>query len=103
MLGCKHYSSEILRKLARKPLIHSDQLVDLLGQIKSAGKEQGMTSAAIAVRAGLAPETLSRMNARKSADFGAVARMAAVVGLQLTLVPIQTSRAERVSSGSFFD
>jgi lambda repressor-like predicted transcriptional regulator len=94
---------EILHKLARKPLIHSDPLVDLLGQITSAGKKQGMTAAAIAVRAGLAPETLSRMKARKSADFGAVERMAAVVGLQLTLVSIQTSRAERVSSGSFFD
>lgn len=103
MLICKHHYLEILRKLARKPLIQSDPLVDLLGQITSAGKKQGLIAAAIAVRAGLAPETLSRMKARKSADFGAVERMAAVVGLQLTLVPIQTSRAERVSSGSFFD
>lgn len=89
--------------MARKPLIQSAPLFDLLGQITSAGKKQGMTAAAIAVRAGLAPETLSRMKARKSADFGAVERMATVVGLQLTLVPIKTSRAERVSSGSFFD
>ncbi len=103
MLGYKHLNPEILRKLARKPLIQSDLLLDLLNQITSAGKKQGMTAAAIAVRAGLAPETLSRMKARKSADFGAVERMAAVVGLQITLVPQQTNRAERVSSGSFFD
>ncbi len=103
MLSCKHYSPEILRKLARKPLIQSDPLLDLLNQITSAGKQQGMTAAAIAVRAGLAPETLSRMKARKSADFGAVERMAAVVGLQITLVPQQANRAERVSTGSFFD
>lgn len=103
MLTYKHLYLEVLHKLARKPLIQSAPLFDLLGQITSAGKKQGMTAAAIAVRAGLAPETLSRMKARKSADFGAVERMATVVGLQLTLVPIKTSRAERVSSGSFFD
>ena len=103
MILYRHHYPEILRKLARKPLIQSAPLLDLLGQITSAGKKQGMTAAAIAVRAGLAPETLSRMKARKSADFGAVERMAAVVGLHITLVPQQANRAERVSAGSFFD
>lgn len=92
-----------LRKLARKPLVQSDSLADLLGQITSAGRKQRMTAAAIAVRAGLAPETISRMKARKSADFGAVERMAAVVGLQLTLMPKQADRAQRIAAGAFFD
>lgn len=89
--------------MARKPLIQSDSLLELLNQITAAGKKQGLTAAAIAVRAGLAPETISRMKARKSADFGAVARMASVVGLQLTLVPQQADRAQRIAAGAFFD
>lgn len=76
--------------------------MDLLNQVTAAGKAQNMTAAEVAVRAGLAPETLSRMKARKSADFGAVERMAAVVGLELKLAPA-ASKAEKVASGSFFD
>lgn len=77
-------------------------LLDLLDQVTSSGKAQNMTAAEIAVRAGLAPETISRMKARKSADFGAVERMAAVVGLELKLTPA-ASKAAKVASGSFFD
>jgi hypothetical protein len=91
-----------LLKLARKPLTPSDALLELLGQVTSSGKSQNMTAAEIAMRAGLAPETLSRMKARKSADFGAVERMAAVVGLELKLVPA-ASKAAQVAGGAFFD
>jgi len=74
----------------------------LLGQIVAAGKAQGMTASEIAVRAGLASTTISRMKSRRSGDFGAIERMAAVVGLQFTLAPA-ASIAARVASGSFFD
>lgn len=76
--------------------------MDLLVQIETAGKAQAITAGNIAIRAGLAPQTISRMKARKSGDFGAVERMAAVVGLKLTLVP-QSSKAGRIASGTFFD
>ena len=77
-------------------------LVGLLNQVTAVGKMQNLTAAEIAVRAGFAPETLSRMKARKSADFGAVERMAAVVDLELKLTPA-ASKAAKVASGSFFD
>lgn len=89
-------------KLAKKPLTHSDLLVNLLGRIVAAGKEQNMTAADIAIRAGLAPQTISRMKARQSGDFGAVANMAAVVGLQLTLTH-KSSPAGRIAAGAFFE
>lgn len=89
-------------KLAKKPLTQSELLVDLLGQIVAAGKEQNMTAADIAIRAGLAPPTISRMKARQSGDFGAVANMAAVVGLQLTLTD-KSSTAGRIAAGAFFE
>lgn len=89
-------------KLANKPLTQSDLLVDLLGQIVAAGKEQNMTAADIAIRAGLAPQTISRMKARQSGDFGAVANMAAVVGLKLTLTA-KSSKAGRIAAGAFFE
>ena len=76
--------------------------MDLLNQITTSGKSQSMTATEIAVRAGLAPETISRMKARKSGDFGAVERMAAVVGLELKLAPA-ANKASKVASGSFFD
>ena len=77
-------------------------LVGLLNQVTAVGKMQNLTAAEIAVRAGFAPETLSRMKARKSADFGAVERMAPVVDLELKLTPA-ASKAAKVASGSFFD
>lgn len=89
-------------KLAKKPLTQSDLLVDLLGQIVAAGKAQNMTSADIAIRAGLAPQTISRMKARQSGDFGAVANMAAVVGLELALTD-KSSTAGRIVAGAFFE
>lgn len=89
-------------ELAKKPLTQSEFLVGLLGQIVAAGKAQHMTAADIAIRAGLAPQTISRMKARQSGDFGAVANMAAVVGLQLTLTH-RSSVAGRIAAGAFFD
>lgn len=89
-------------KLAKKPLTQSGLLVDLLGRIVAAGKAQNMTAADIAIRAGLAPQTISRMKARQSGDFGAVENMAAVVGLELTLTN-KSSAAGRIAAGAFFE
>jgi transcriptional regulator with XRE-family HTH domain len=90
-----------LRKLARKAQNTSDSLADFLAQIVKAGKEKDMTAAEIAARAGLAPQTISRMKARKSGDFGAIERMAAVVGLRFELTG-KTSQAARIARGEFF-
>lgn len=90
-------------KLPRKPLIQSDALADCLLQIVTAGRQQGLTAADIATRAGLAPETVSRMKGRRSGDFGAVEKMAAVVGLQFALVPRLVTSAKRITDGAFFD
>lgn len=88
--------------MAKKPLTQSDLLVDLLVQIEAAGKAKSMTAGNVAIRAGLAPQTISRMKARTSGDFGAVERMAAVVGLKLALVA-QSSKASSIAAGTFFD
>jgi len=55
----------------------------------------------LAIRAGAAPETLSRMKSRSNGDFGLVARLARVAGLRLTAVP-DNDTLEALERGEFF-
>ncbi len=74
---------------------------DLLDQILAAAKTQGIPGKELAVRAGITPETLSRMKGRGSGDALVLSALARVVGLRLTLVP-DDARLEAIRSGSFF-
>ena len=73
----------------------------LLEQIISTAKAQGIPGKDVAVRAGITPETLSRMKGRGTGDAAVVAALARVVGLKLVLVP-DDERLEAIRSGSFF-
>ena len=55
----------------------------------------------LARRAGLRPETLSRMKRRGTGDFTLIDRLAHVVGLKLAAVP-DDDKLERIQKGNFF-
>lgn len=59
----------------------------LISQIFQTAKQQGIPQKELAVRAGITPETLSRMKRRGSGDFIVLNKMAHIVGLKLSLVP----------------
>jgi transcriptional regulator with XRE-family HTH domain len=59
----------------------------LLAKIFQAAKERNISQKELAIRAGITPETLSRMKTRGSGDFGVINEMAIMTGLRLTLVP----------------
>jgi transcriptional regulator with XRE-family HTH domain len=59
----------------------------LLSQIFQAARQHSINQKELAVRAGITPETLSRMKSRGSGDFGVLNKMAHMVGLRLTLAP----------------
>lgn len=79
----------------------NDRVRVLLEQILAAAKEQGIPARELAVRAGIAPETLSRMKGRGSGDAAVLDALARVVGLRLALVP-DDERIEAIRSGDFF-
>lgn len=59
----------------------------VLEQIFQAAKSHRIPQKELAVRAGISPETLSRMKSRGSGDFSVLNKMAHMVGLRLTLSP----------------
>ena len=59
----------------------------LLNQIFQAAKQNGTPQKELAIRAGISPETLSRMKSRGSGDFNVLNKMAHMVGFRLTLAP----------------
>jgi len=78
-----------------------DAFNTLLGRILDAARRQGLDQKALAARARLAPETLSRMKKRGSGDFASLARLARVAGYRLDLVPDDDTLAA-IRDGSFF-
>ena len=59
----------------------------ILNQIFEMAKQSKIPQKELAVRAGISPETLSRMKNRGSGDFKVLNNMAHMVGLRLTLAP----------------
>jgi uncharacterized protein len=57
----------------------------LLARIADTARTQGLSRRALAQRAGVRPETLSRIASRGTCDFATLERLAAVVGLRLGL------------------
>ena len=73
----------------------------LLNEILAACKQQGLTQSVIAERAGLAAETLSRLKKADDVRLSSLQRLAAVVGLRLTLVA-DDDLAEQISRRDLF-
>ncbi len=72
-------------------------------QIITVGKQQTprITSKELAIRAGITPETLSRMKNRGSGDYSVIDAMARIVGLRLSLEPNDDTQAA-IRKGEFF-
>ncbi|MDO9227359.1 MAG: hypothetical protein Q8M09_11910 [Pseudomonadota bacterium] len=76
---------------------HETGFTKLLNQVLAAAKSAGIDQRELALRAGIRPETLSRLKHKGRGDFDTLNRMARVVGLRLTLVADNdlTARIER--------
>lgn len=76
----------------------------LLAEIIRAGKTATptITAGEMAVRAGISPETLSRMKRLGRGDAAVIGDLAAIVGLRLRLVR-QDDLQEKMLNGGFFD
>ena len=57
----------------------------LLARIADTARAQGLSRRALALRAGLRPETVSRIASRGTCDFATLERLATAAGLQLGL------------------
>lgn len=57
----------------------------ILARVASAARSQGLSRRALALRAGVRPETVSRIASRGTCDFATLERLAAAVGLRLDL------------------
>jgi DNA-binding Xre family transcriptional regulator len=79
----------------------SETLTALLEQIIQRASERHISEKELALRAGIQPETLSRMKSRGTGDFGVVDRMARVVGWRLSLAPDHEA-LKKLQEGSFF-
>jgi transcriptional regulator with XRE-family HTH domain len=62
-------------------------LADIVGKIKAEARARGLTDRELAARADMSPEALSRLGRHNGARVDTVERLAAVVGLELSLVP----------------
>ncbi len=79
----------------------SQALSALLDQVIARASERNISEKELALRAGIRPETLSRMKTRGAGDLGVVDRMARIVGWKLGLIPNNES-LEKLQKGSFF-
>ncbi len=73
-----------------------------LRQIAAAAAARGLSRRALALRAGVRPETVSRIASRGTCDFATLERLAAAAGLRLgleggTLQPTRSTRDEVLS------
>lgn len=73
----------------------------ILSAILGAAEGKKLREKDLAHRAGLRPETLSRMKRRGTGDFTLIDRLAHVVGLKLAAVP-DDDKLERIQKGNFF-
>ena len=73
----------------------------ILQQLAELGKEQGLTQAALAKKAGIHPVTLSRAITTDAVMLSTVKAIAAQLGYRLTLVP-DSVLAEGLAKGDLF-
>ena len=73
----------------------------VLSAILGAAEVKKLKEKDLAQRAGLRPETLSRMKRRGTADFTLIDRLARAVVLKLAAVP-DDDKLERIQKGNFF-
>ena len=78
------------------------ETTDLLQQILTLGKEQGLTQITLAQRAGISPEALSRAKKGGNMRVSTLNELAHVVGLKLSLVSDAPLR-EKINSGTLFE
>ncbi|OGA00199.1 MAG: hypothetical protein A2Z44_07445 [Betaproteobacteria bacterium RBG_19FT_COMBO_58_11] len=74
----------------------------MLDEILLTGKSQDLPAYELAQRAGVTPETLSRIKKRGHGDWAVLNRMAKTVGKRLTLVP-DDSTIVALRRGEFFE
>jgi transcriptional regulator with XRE-family HTH domain len=70
----------------------------LLGQVLTTAKAAGIDQRELAQRAGIRPETLSRLKRKGRGDLDTLDRMAQVVGLRLALV-VDDDLTARIEQG----
>lgn len=82
----------------------SPEVAALISEIVQAGKSMTppITAGEMATRAGISPETLSRMKKLGRGDIAVINDLAAIVGLQLKLMPKDDTKA-RMLAGDYFD
>lgn len=87
--------------MPKKAYPKSETLLALINEIIDRAAERHISEKDLALRAGIQPETLSRMKSRGAGDLGVVDRMARIVGRKLTLVP-DSELLEKLQKGDFF-
>ena len=84
------------------PITQSDSAAaSLMAEILDQARARGWSQAALARRASLPDSSISRIKRSGRADLETLARLAAAVGLRLTLVP-DSDYTEKVSRGELF-
>jgi transcriptional regulator with XRE-family HTH domain len=76
------------------------QVSALMDDILGRASARGLSKLRLAEKAGIRPETLSRLQHKENADFKTLANLAMAVGLQLTLSPLDESPDVAVFSPS---
>ena len=88
--------------MARHAIREPEAFERLLSEIlRRAAGDGNISEGELALRAGIAPETLSRIKSRRDASLGLMIRLAKIVGLRLTLVP-DDETLEALERGEFF-
>ncbi len=88
-----------MSKLAITP---DSDFLTVLDEILLTGKSQDLPAYELAQRAGVTPETLSRIKKRGHGDWAVLNRMAKTVGKRLTLIP-DDSTIVALRRGEFFE
>lgn len=87
--------------MPRRSYPSSEALKTLIGEILALASARGLPERELAIRAGIRPETFSRMKAKGTGDLGVIDRMARIVGKRLALVA-DNEQIERLRKGEFF-
>jgi transcriptional regulator with XRE-family HTH domain len=72
----------------------------LLEQVLRQARVKGISEAQLAERAGIRPETLSRLKRRDDADVSTLHSLALAVGLRLALIPLDEGKGDPVFSAA---